>query len=93
MNGIDNAQDGGSSIVHHHATHTHLPEMTEKPLEEAPPKDTLDPWENFDAQAAFLGPTLWDKRLPYDGQDFKVCCCISKLFCRQLLTRFEFQTA
>ena len=39
---------------------------------EEKPKDMLDPWENFDAHSAFLGPTLWDKRVPYDGNDFKV---------------------
>ncbi|CAG7830187.1 unnamed protein product [Allacma fusca] len=35
-------------------------------------KEMIDPWDNFDAHSAFLGPTLWDKRLPYDGQDFKL---------------------
>jgi len=35
-------------------------------------KDLVDPWENLDAHSAFLGPNLWDKRLPYDGQDFKL---------------------
>lgn len=47
-------------------------EMQDKPMDESVTKDTVDPWDNFDAQAAFLGPSLWDKRLPYDGQDFKV---------------------
>jgi len=48
-------------------------EPTEKTVEEKA-KEIGDPWENFDAHAAFLGPTLWDKRqcLPYDGQDFKL---------------------
>lgn len=36
------------------------------PLEDK--KDDSDLWE---AQAAFLGPTLWDKTLPYDP-DLKV---------------------
>lgn len=40
--------------------------------EKAGKGEGMDAWDNFDAQAAFLGPTLWDKRLPYDGQDFKV---------------------
>jgi hypothetical protein len=43
-------------------------------------KETADPWDNFDAHAAFLGPTLWDKRLPYDGQDFKVKCSGNYIF-------------
>jgi leukemia factor-related protein len=46
-------------------------ENSEKSVEEKT-KEIGDPWENFDAHAAFLGPTLWEKRLPYDGQDFKV---------------------
>lgn len=46
--------------------------MSEKSLEEKQAKGDADPWDNFDVQAAFLGPTLWDKRLPYDGQDLKV---------------------
>lgn len=33
-------------------------------------KDDGDPW-NVEAQAAFLGPNLWDKTLPYDT-DLKV---------------------
>lgn len=52
------------------------------PLEDK--KDDSDLWE---AQAAFLGPTLWDKTLPYDP-DLKVqevstaavlptACCVS----------------
>jgi len=28
-------------------------------------------WNNVEAQAAFLGPNLWDKTLPYDA-DLKV---------------------
>ncbi|EZA50107.1 hypothetical protein X777_11550 [Ooceraea biroi] len=28
-------------------------------------------WGNVEAQAAFLGPNLWDKTLPYDA-DLKV---------------------
>lgn len=46
-------------------------ENSEKSVEEKT-KEIGDPWENFDAHAAFLGPTLWEKRLPYDGQDFKL---------------------
>jgi len=46
--------------------------ISEKQPSDEKPKETGDPWDNFDAHAAFLGPTLWDKRLPYDGQDFKV---------------------
>lgn len=33
-------------------------------------KEDGDPW-NVEAQAAFLGPNLWDKTLPYDT-DLKV---------------------
>lgn len=33
-------------------------------------KEDGDPW-NVEAQAAFLGPNLWDKTLPYDA-DLKV---------------------
>lgn len=84
MNGIDNqGQDSSAALGHH----PQLPQqqqqqqqqgvpgggdMPEKSMDEPPAKETVDPWENFDAQSAFLGPTLWDKRVPYDGQDFKV---------------------
>lgn len=33
-------------------------------------KDDGELWCNIEAQAAFLGPNLWDKTLPYDT-DFK----------------------
>lgn len=33
-------------------------------------KEDGDPW-SVEAQAAFLGPILWDKTLPYDA-DLKV---------------------
>ena len=30
-------------------------------------------WEHFSqAQPTFLGTTVWEKRIPFDGQDFKV---------------------
>jgi hypothetical protein len=34
-------------------------------------KDDGELWCNVEAQAAFLGPNLWDKTLPYDA-DLKV---------------------
>jgi leukemia factor-related protein len=34
-------------------------------------KDDGEVWCNVEAQAAFLGPNLWDKTLPYDS-DLKV---------------------
>lgn len=48
--------------------------------EKAGKGEGMDAWDNFDAQAAFLGPTLWDKRLPYDGQDFKVGWLLNLIF-------------
>ncbi|XP_021955002.1 hepatic leukemia factor isoform X2 [Folsomia candida] len=81
MNGLDNGhqqqqdptvpQQQQQQQGHHPSTQGIQGEMPEAPMEEPPAKDTIDPWENFDAQTAFLGPTLWDKRVPYDGQDFK----------------------
>ena len=35
-------------------------------------KDDTELWSQVEAQAAFLGPNLWDKTLPYDA-DLKVC--------------------
>lgn len=67
MNGIENAMENG---MNNHGLQS-LP-LSEKSLEEKSKGEGMDPWDNFDAQAAFLGPSLWDKRLPYDGQDFKV---------------------
>jgi len=74
MNGadvIDNRHDG---VNNNHGLQQPpvVQPMQEKSLEDKPKGEGMDPWDNFDAQAAFLGPTLWDKRLPYDGQDFKV---------------------
>lgn len=41
-------------------------------------KEDGDPW-NVEAQAAFLGPNLWDKTLPYDTDlkvhQVSVSCC------------------
>ncbi len=34
-------------------------------------KDDTELWSQVEAQAAFLGPNLWDKTLPYDA-DLKV---------------------
>lgn len=54
-----------------------LKALLENPYLIHPPKSTYqerkkdEDWiENFDVTAAFLGPTLWSKTLPYDG-DFK----------------------
>lgn len=71
MNGLESDHDSPPALLHHpQGLQTEM--QSEKPMDEPLTKDTTDPWENFDAQAAFLGPTLWDKRLPYDGQDFKL---------------------
>lgn len=43
-------------------------------------KDDSELWSNVEAQAAFLGPNLWEKTLSYDS-DLKV----SAMFC----TEFE----
>jgi len=49
------------------------PNENEKSGDEKP-KDLVDPWDNFDTHhAAFIGaPPFFDKRIPYDGHDFKV---------------------
>lgn len=72
MSGLENGHDTPATLMHQQPQGLQGDTMPDKPMDEPPAKDTTDPWENFDAQAAFLGPTLWDKRLPYDGQDFKV---------------------
>lgn len=75
MNGIEHNQEAASGMVPH-AAQAHQGDMQNKPTDENPTtKETTDPWDNFDAQQAFLGPNLWDKRLPYDGSDFKVGEC------------------
>lgn len=77
--GITNHSSGGGGAGHQQQQQPQqqqqslpLPPENTTTEEKAAKADGMDPWDNFDAQAAFLGPTLWDKRLPYDGQDFKV---------------------
>lgn len=43
---------------------------------EKTPEERIQPeWEHFEAQPTFLGPTVWERRIPYDGQDLKVNIC------------------
>ncbi|CAL8104843.1 unnamed protein product, partial [Orchesella dallaii] len=72
MNGTDVGDNRHDGINNNHGIPPPAPPMQEKSLEDKPKGEGMDPWDNFDAQAAFLGPTLWDKRLPYDGQEFKL---------------------
>lgn len=41
-------------------------------------KDETELWSNVEAQAAFLGPNLWEKTLPYDT-DLKVIAFLLKV--------------
>lgn len=42
-------------------------------------KDDNELWSNVEAQAAFLGPNLWEKTLSYDS-DLKVSNPLTQLF-------------
>jgi hypothetical protein len=52
-------------------------------------KDDGELWCNVEAQAAFLGPNLWDKTLPYDA-DLKVRIqSLMRFVCRKVALQFR----
>lgn len=53
-------------------------------------KDDSELWSNVEAQAAFLGPNLWEKTLSYDS-DLKVSQLFSRFSTKKKVSNYRLE--